>query len=90
VGISHAAGSTSNQQASWLAQRSVVQIGRQAPSMPVVNQTSITGHSLPVDADGIRDGLWEQRGNMGGTSQGVPSTDGLLDSTSKQSWQPSG
>ncbi|KAE8055411.1 hypothetical protein FH972_012251 [Carpinus fangiana] len=90
VGISHAAGSTGNQQASWLAQQPAVQIGRQAPSMPVVNQTSRTGHSLPVNADGIRDGLWEQRGNMGGTSQAVPSTDGLLDSTSEQSWRPSG
>jgi E3 SUMO-protein ligase PIAS1 len=58
--------------------------------MPVVNQTSRTGHSMPVDADGIRDGLWEQRGNMGGMSQGVPSTDGLLGSTSEQSWRPSG
>ncbi|XP_059441980.1 E4 SUMO-protein ligase PIAL1-like [Corylus avellana] len=90
VGISHAAGSTSNQQASSLAQRPAVQIGRQAPSMPVVNHTSRTGHSLAMNTDGIRDGMWEQRGNMGGASQAVPSADGLLDSTSEQNWRPSG
>lgn len=92
VGISHRAGTTGSQPARYLVNQNRYhpQNSRQAPSVPVLNQTSRTGQSLPVSADGLRASTGEQRGNMGGMSQAVPRADGLLDSTSEQNWRPSG
>ncbi|KAM4123301.1 hypothetical protein ACB094_01G149300 [Castanea mollissima] len=92
VGISHRAGTTGSQPARYLVNQNRYhpQNSRQAPSVPVLNQTSRTGQSLPVSADGLRASTGEQRGNMGGISQAVPRADGLLDSTSEQNWRPSG
>uniref|UniRef100_A0A2N9GKW1 Uncharacterized protein n=1 Tax=Fagus sylvatica TaxID=28930 RepID=A0A2N9GKW1_FAGSY len=91
IGINHRAGTSGSQQAKYVVgQRVAVQMGRQAPSVPVLNQTSRTGHSLPLSADGLRASTGEQRGNMGGMSQAVPRPDGLLDSSSEQNWQPTG
>ncbi|KAK4601467.1 hypothetical protein RGQ29_010860 [Quercus rubra] len=92
IGINHRAGTTGSQPARYLVNQNRYhpQNSRQAPSVPLLNQTSRTGQSLPVSADGLRASTGEQRGNMGGMSQAVPRADGLLDSTSEQNWRPSG
>lgn len=88
VGISPVAVSSGNQYARWIVQQAASQVGRQAPSMPVMNQTARTGHALPVSAGGSREGRWEQRGNVGGMTQAIPSVNSSLDSTPEQNWQP--
>lgn len=86
-GISQAAGTISHQQTNWLTHPAAGPMARQASAVPILNQTSRTGS---VIADGSREGLREQRGNIGGTSQTAIRADSLLDPSLEQNWQPQG
>ncbi|KAF5460619.1 hypothetical protein F2P56_020476 [Juglans regia] len=86
VGTSHAAGISSQRQ--WLTYQASFQQGREAPSVPVLSQTSRTGNSLPVTANGNRGGIWEQRENTGTMSH--PRAVSLVDSTSEKNQWPRG
>ncbi|KAG2677164.1 hypothetical protein I3760_12G086200 [Carya illinoinensis] len=86
VGTSHAAGISRQRQ--WLAYQAALQQGRQAPSVPVLSQTSRAGNSLPVTDNGNRGGIWEQRENIGRMSH--PRAVSLVDSTSEKNQWPRG
>lgn len=86
VGITHAAGTSSHQQARWLPHQGALQMGRQAPSVPALNQTARAGNSLPMNAYGRQEEIADQRGNIGGMP--YPRPESLLDMTMDENWRP--
>lgn len=82
----HRTGAGNSQQDRFVAgAQRAVQLGRQAPTVPVQIQTS-RGPSYPVNADGIRAPSGEQRGNIGGMLTAVS----RADLPSEQTWRPPG
>ncbi|KAG7956494.1 hypothetical protein I3843_11G126300 [Carya illinoinensis] len=86
VGIRHAAGTSSHQQARWLPHQGALQMGRQAPSVPALNQTSMAGNSMPMTAYGRQEELADQRVNIRGMPHPRPHS--LPDTTMDENWRP--
>uniref|UniRef100_A0A5B7AMW3 Putative E3 SUMO-protein ligase pli1 n=1 Tax=Davidia involucrata TaxID=16924 RepID=A0A5B7AMW3_DAVIN len=88
-GVGHTAVSGSSQHARLMvAAQRAAQMARQSETVPVPIQTSRTS-SFPVNVDGFRASVGEQRGSTG-VVQPVTRADGLVDLQADQNWRPTG
>lgn len=81
-------GISQNAHAMVAAQRATAQMTRM--SLPVQNQISRTGSAFPVNANGVRSPVGEQRGNVESMVQAVSRAEDLVDLASEQNWRPTG
>ncbi|KAJ4839154.1 hypothetical protein Tsubulata_008320 [Turnera subulata] len=89
VGVASMGRATGNQYARLLpSAQHPTQMSRQLPSTPVQIQTPRPGSSHPINHNGTRTAVMEQRGNPGSIANSV--TDGQVDLPSEQNWRPSG